>query len=160
MAAKYEHLEGKLIAVSKKLEHELERAERVRLDSDKGTQLIRMDLVLPALSQIKFDAQQGWYQQLSEEVVGLPPRTRNIILKWGLTDLNLRRDYASLYVYQAGAQGKIDLTNYFFVGPNRLPPFGQMTEVIMPWDEDLESKLVVEFQCAQMQQYPTQQFHH
>lgn len=26
-----------------------------------------------------------------------------------------------------------------------------MTELIMPWDEDLEPKLVVEFQCAQHQ---------
>jgi len=37
MAAKYEYLEGKLIAVSQKLERQLERAERMRLAGDKGT---------------------------------------------------------------------------------------------------------------------------
>jgi len=91
--------------------------------------------------------------------VGLPANTRNILLKWGLTDLNIRRDYASLHVYQAGSQAKIDLTNYFFVGPNRLPPFGQMTEMIMPWDQNLEAKLIVEFQCAQMQHQPAYGYH-
>ena len=91
--------------------------------------------------------------------MGLPPNTRNIILKWGLTDLNLRRDYASLHVYQAGSQGKIDLTNFFFVGPCNLPTFGQMTELIMPWDTTLESKLIVEFQCAQQQHQPPPQMY-
>ena len=50
MAMKYEHLEGKLIQVSQRLELELERAERNRLDEAKGTQLVRMDIGLPALS--------------------------------------------------------------------------------------------------------------
>ena len=60
MAMKYEHLEGKLIQVSQKLELEIERAERIRLDESKGTKLVRMDIPLPALSQIKFIAQYGW----------------------------------------------------------------------------------------------------
>lgn len=56
MAIKYEHLEGKLIKVSQKLELEMERAERNRVATDKGTLLARMDIALPALSQVKFNA--------------------------------------------------------------------------------------------------------
>ena len=37
MAAKYEHLEERVIKTSQRLELELERAERKRLDDDKGT---------------------------------------------------------------------------------------------------------------------------
>ena len=65
MAMKYEHLEGKLIQVSQKLELEIIRAERTRLDENKGTQLIRTDIDLPSLSQVKFNAQYGLQQMLS-----------------------------------------------------------------------------------------------
>ena len=75
---------------------------------------------------------------MSEQVAGLPANTRTVILKFGLTDLNARRDYASLVIYQAGSPARVDLTNHFFVGPQPLPTFGQMTEIIMPWDEKLE----------------------
>lgn len=82
---------------------------------------------------------------LSESVVGLPPNTRSVILRFGLTDMNVRRDYSSLCVSQEGSPKKINLTNHFFVGPEPLPAFGQMIEIIMPWDMNLEAKLVVEF---------------
>ena len=88
--------------------------------------------------------------------MGLPANTRVIILRFGLTDLNVRRDYLTLSVGQAGSPTKVDLTNHFYVGPQPLPPFGQSTEIIMPWDSNLDAKLVVEFQVAQPQppQYP------
>jgi len=76
-----------------------------------------------------------------------------------LTDLNIRREYGSLHVYQAGSPTKVDLTNFFFVGPTPLPPFGQCTEIIMPWDQKLDAKLVVEFQVA-AQQPPMHPPHH
>lgn len=83
---------------------------------------------------------------MEEEVVGLPKNTSSIFLKFGLTDLNVRRDYVSLVVYQPGSESKMDLTNNFFAGPQYLPPFGLMTELLMPWDDNLEQKVVVEFQ--------------
>jgi len=75
---------------------------------------------------------------LQEAVTGLPANTRAIILRFGLTDVNLRRDYASLLVYQAGSPAKVDLTNFFFVGPAPVPSFGQSSEILMPWDEKLD----------------------
>ena len=78
---------------------------------------MRCDIALPSLSQVKFNAQYGWHQLLSEDVIGLPANTRSIILKFGLTDMNVRRDYASLCAYQLGSPKKVELTNYFFVGP-------------------------------------------
>ena len=77
--------------------------------------------------------------------MGLPENTRSIILKFGLTDMNMRREYAALCAYQLGSSTKVDLTNYFFVGPMILPPFGQTTEVMLPWDPAMESKIVIEF---------------
>ena len=56
MAGKYNHLEERIIKTAQKLDFELERAERKRLDEEKGTQLVRFDIALPALSQIKFNA--------------------------------------------------------------------------------------------------------
>ena len=60
MAIKYEHLEMKLIQVSKRLEEAKEQAEEVRLSENRGTQLVRQDIGLPALTQIKFNAELGW----------------------------------------------------------------------------------------------------
>ena len=148
MAANYEKLAEKLTFVSQKLDLELERAERKRLANDKGTQLVRHELMLPGLSQIKFDAREGWHQTLSQPVAGLPPFTRALILRFGLTDLNVRREYGSLVLYQAGSKARIDLTNFFIVGHAPLPPFGQSSEIIMPWDENLDQTLVVEFQIS------------
>jgi len=124
MAAKCNVLEERIIKTAQKLDHELEKAERKRLDEEKGTQLVRFDIALPSLSQIKFNPQYGWNQSLSEDVAGLPANTRAIIVRFGLTDLNIRREYGSLHVYQAGSPTKVDLTNFFFVGPQPLPPFG------------------------------------
>ena len=88
---------------------------------------------------------------MSENVVGLPENTRSVIIKFGLTDMNVRRDYASLVMYQVGSSSKLDLTNYFFVGPERMPVFGQTTEIMMPWDMSCEQKLCIEFQVAPQQ---------
>lgn len=81
----------------------------------------------------------------------MPANTRALILRFSLTDINLRRDYASLVVYQAGSLARIDLTNFFFVGHGPMPPFGTSSEILMPWDEKLEAKIVVEFQVAPRQ---------
>lgn len=59
--------------------------------------------MLPGLSQIKFEAREGWHQTLSQPVAGLPPFTRALIVRFGLTDLNVRREYGSLVLYQAGS---------------------------------------------------------
>ena len=50
MAANYEKLAEKLTFVSQKLDLELERAEKRRLAQDKGTQLVRQEVMLPGLS--------------------------------------------------------------------------------------------------------------
>ena len=62
--------------------------------------------------------------------------------------MNVRREYATLSMYQAGSANRVDLTNTFFIGTQQLPPFGQMTELILPWDQKLESELVIEFSVA------------
>jgi len=64
MAAAYTHLAEKLTHVTQKLDYELERAEKKRLSNDKGTQLVRNEIMLPGLSQIKFNAAEGWHQSL------------------------------------------------------------------------------------------------
>ena len=112
--------------------------------------------MLPGLSQIKFNPSEGWHQTVSESVQGLPPNTRALILRFGLTDLNVRREYGSLVVYQAGSQARIDLTNFFIVGHAPLPAFGQSSEIIMPWDEDLDQTLIVEFQISPTMPTPPQ----
>ena len=54
---------------------------------------------MAGLSQIRFSLQAGWHQMMTERVEGLPADTSSIILRFGLTDMNLRRDYTSLVVY-------------------------------------------------------------
>lgn len=60
MSKKYEILEGKVSYLSRKLDLEIERNARKGLAADKGSQMMRLDIGLPALSQVKFNSQLGW----------------------------------------------------------------------------------------------------
>ena len=42
---------------------------------------------------------------------------RALIVKFGLTDINVRGYYSCLRIYQKGSTEKVDLTDYFYVGP-------------------------------------------
>ena len=90
--------------------------------------------------------------------MNLPPNMRAIILKFGLTDINVRSNYNFLKVYQKGCKEneQVDLTNYFYIGAQQLPPFGQVTELIMPWDDDKEQVLCVDFEVSQAHGYAMQ----
>jgi hypothetical protein len=79
--------------------------------------------------------------QKHENIKGVPLGASAIIVNFLLTDLNLRRDYAHMFIYQEGNdQNKTNLTNKFMVGPHPLPPFGMSTEVTLPWVDHDRSK--------------------
>ena len=60
MAKKCEYMERKLTQVSQKLEFEQRKAENHhQAEADKVSQLVRKEIMLPNLSQIKLNAQQG-----------------------------------------------------------------------------------------------------
>jgi len=101
------------------------------------------------LDRIKFIVNNGIQQTIASEVEGLPNRIGAVIVKFSLTNINIRRLYASLHLSQSGSSNKVNLTDYFFVGPELSPPIGQSTEIIFPWDRDLPHKLELEVTLAQ-----------
>lgn len=68
MGAKFQYLEDKLSSLASNIEREIDRGERKRLAIDRGTILVRRDLPLLNLSQVRFNAQNGWHQSISEKV--------------------------------------------------------------------------------------------
>ena len=93
-------------------------------DANYGNKWIRVNMELAALTAIKFNPQFGWQQKCLEYVNDLPRDMRALIVKFGLTDINVRSYYSYLRIYQKGSTEKIDLTDYFYLGPQPIPPFG------------------------------------
>ena len=63
-----------------------------------------------------------------------------------MKNLNIRRRYSRLSIKQFGTPSPAtELTDYFTVGPNPIPVFGMATEVTIPWDDDYDNAIVVDF---------------
>ena len=122
MKKRFENLESKYFALIKKVNDMQEKAEKP--DPMFGNKWARVNIDLPALQCVKFNPQFGWSQTCKEVVVNLPPNMRALIVKFGLTDINVRSQYNYLKIYQKGAKTKIDLTEYFYLGPEPIPAFG------------------------------------
>ena len=108
MKKRFENLESKYFALIKKVNDMQEKAEKP--DPMFGNKWARVNIDLPALQCVKFNPQFGWSQTCKEVVVNLPPNMRALIVKFGLTDINVRSQYNYLKIYQKGAKTKIDLT--------------------------------------------------
>lgn len=76
----------------------------------------------------------------------MPHGVKGLIVRFALTDINVRRLYARLALRQDGTSNEsaIDLTGFFWIGPNGVPSFGSATEVILPWSADLNQQLKVD----------------
>ena len=126
MAAKYEHLCQKLAQVSKLLDKEIRRNEQQK--NEPASTLSRCDIQITEFAQMRpqyYSAvTDGFIKRICGQVQGLPLSTTSIVLRFGLNDMNIRREYTSLVVYQSGSQDRVDITNLFMVGPQQLPRFG------------------------------------
>jgi hypothetical protein len=71
------------------------------------------------------------------------------VVKFGLTDLNVRREYDWISLSQFTSDQSIDLTDHFTVGDNQMPKFGKTVDVIMPWDPKLPQRLILEFTLSE-----------
>lgn len=66
-------------------------------------------------------------------------------MRFGLTDLNVRRLYTKMNLQQTGTSNEsaVDLTNLFYIGPNVSASFGIASEVMLPWKQDLAKELTL-----------------
>ena len=96
-------------------------------------------------------------QTFVQELTNLPNEPQALIVKFSLTDINIRRDYEKLTMCQIGAAEAVDLTHYFYLGPYPVPGFGSTVEVIVPWDKQGEPILAIAATlsepCSQMEGY-------
>ena len=122
MKKRFENLEEKYFSLIKRVNAMQEKQETP--DANYGNKWCRVNMELAALTAIKFNPQFGWQQKCLEYVNNLPRDMRALIVKFGLTDINVRSYYSYLRIYQKGSTEKIDLTDYFYLGPQPIPPFG------------------------------------
>lgn len=109
---RFELVEQRLLAISSKVEF-----NHKEIMTDKTTHIARHDIELPSLRSLSFDPKFGLGKVvLVENVEDLPHNTRALIVKFSLTDINLRRHYTSLTIQQGKSSNVVDLTNYFMVG--------------------------------------------
>ena len=59
-------------------------------DPNTGAQVVRYDFDLPAFRAIKFNPMYGQQQRYEAEVKDLPAHAKAVIVKFGLTDINIR----------------------------------------------------------------------
>ncbi len=65
---------------------------------------------------------------------GLDEKTFGLILRFTLTDLNVRRLYHSILVKQGTINEGVDISSMYNVYTTNLPSFGLSSELILPWD--------------------------
>jgi hypothetical protein len=83
---------------------------------------------------------------------------KGLIIRFALTDINVRRLYVRLAITQAGRSNEcvVDLTSFFWIGPTGVPSFGTASEIILPWDGGLHSQLKLDFTLPQTPGQPAQ----
>jgi len=137
---RFELVEKRLLAMAQKVEF-----NHKEIMTDKTTHIARHEIELPHLRSLTFDPKYGLGKVvLLDHIDDLPHNTRALIVKFSLTDINLRRQYSSITIQQGKSQNVIDLTNYFMVG-QQCPSFGSAIEVIMPWDSKLAPEFVLTY---------------
>ena len=52
-------------------------------------------------------------------------------------------------ILQQDSEHPIDLSSFFFIGPNHVPSFGVCTEIIMPWNSAGQKTLTLSFRLAE-----------
>ena len=70
----------------------------------------------------------------SEALHGLNDRTQGLIVRFTLTDLNVRKLVHSIQLKQGTTNEGIELSSLFIPSKALIPSFGLATEVILPWD--------------------------
>ena len=80
---------------------------------------------------------------MKEELNDLPNGVKALILKFALSDINVRRLYHSMVIAQEESATLVDLSNYFYVGMHPVPPFGMTTEIILPWEDKKPHNLLL-----------------
>ena len=97
MKKRFENLEEKYFSLIKRVNAMQEKQETP--DANYGNKWIRVNMELAALTAIKFNPQFGWQQKCLEYVNNLPRDMRALIVKFGLTDINVRSYYSYLRIY-------------------------------------------------------------
>jgi hypothetical protein len=97
MKKRFENLETKYFSLFKKVNEIQEKQENP--NPHYGNKWVRVNMELPALTAIKFNPQFGWQQKCLEYVCNLPSSMRVLIVKFGLTDINVRGYYSYLRIY-------------------------------------------------------------
>jgi hypothetical protein len=59
---------------------------------------VRFNFLLPELQVIRFDASQGWNQNILSFVNEMPQLVKAVTLKFSLSNLNTRRKYSRMSV--------------------------------------------------------------
>ena len=97
-----------------------------------------MILDLPTFKQIRFNPMLGFEQSLTQDIQ-VPEGVRALIVRFALTDINVRRLFWTMSLYQVGVSksAAVDLSSLFYIGPSPVPSFGTATEIIMPWSGEL-----------------------
>ena len=73
--------------------------------------------------------------KISDQIpYSLPDNTQALIIKYQLSDINVRKHFSQLLLKQESSNNIIDLSSYFILGPQIIPSFGMSTELIIPWD--------------------------
>jgi len=65
--------------------------------------VVRYEIMLPSMASLFFQPHMGLSQTVSEELNDLPPGIKALVIKFALTDLNLRRQYTRLLLRQKGS---------------------------------------------------------
>ena len=129
-----ERLESMLFAVSSKIDG---------MQSEKPTGYVeRTTLELQQFKMIRFNPMLGFEQSFTQDIA-VPEGVKALIVRFALTDINVRRLFWTLTLQQVGVSksAAVDLTSFFWVGPHPLPSFGTATEIILPWDGKLAKQL-------------------
>ncbi|CDW81997.1 e3 ubiquitin-protein ligase nrdp1-like [Stylonychia lemnae] len=128
-----ELIEAKLLGLKDKMEVEKEKHK-----SEKIQKIQRFELILPQLKSIyfrpDFHVQSNSAFILQQDIRMIPKDTQALILRYTLTDLNVRRLIRSFQISQQDDNNVIELGNYFTIGTQSIPQIGMSTEILMPWD--------------------------
>ena len=75
----------------------------------------------------------------------MPQGAKGLIVRFALTDVNVRRLYRQIVLAQSGVsnESQVDVSNFFYIGPHPLPSFGIASEVLVPWNTQLNQEMTV-----------------
>lgn len=83
-----ERLESMVITLSKKMESVSEQPAH--------STYVRKEMNLPFLRQLRFNPMHGYEQHFNQTLTGLPKNVKAITIRFGLTDMNVRRSFKTM----------------------------------------------------------------